>query len=89
LSAFFYSFEPPLADHSVIFKNPKTKTLCLVYHTYHDSEYVAEKVIPWAAGQGLKVFISPKSWYSQHCTMVVICLQDREVTFINKMEEEA
>lgn len=61
---------PPYIDHISIYKNSKTKTVCLVYQPYRlDSD----AIVSWFAQRGLKakIYDQNRSWYWPGCTYFV------------------
>lgn len=64
----------PYLDHAIIYKNPKTKTCCLVYIPYNDADDIREEVVQWAKNKGLKADVYEHSWYEEATCLVIVSL---------------
>lgn len=66
------AYDPPYLDHGTLLKS-KTGRVWLVYHPYHDADYVRPAVLAWAEKHGLKAEVqdASHSWYYPERTCMV------------------
>ena len=69
----------PYFDHTTLYKNPKTKTCCLVYLPYRKVEDIRDDVTKWAEDNGFKVKFSEKTWYTKGTCVIVLSLPDVDI----------
>ena len=76
--------EIPYRDHLLIFKNPKSKTCCLVYIPYYKASDIKKEVEEWAETLGLKADVYDESWYNENTCTIFVHLPNVEIKGIKE-----
>ena len=69
----------PYIDHALLYKNPRTKTCCLVYVPYQNADEIRNEIQKWAESRNLKATIMQESWYRDNTCTVIISPADKHI----------